>query len=326
MTWTKETIKYCLLSFAGWEKQESDSYTSGRIPLSGLFNWSLALNGDRAFPRSRAQVDKYNLVHVNITANNIHLISQLFDIVDRSKTSVMFNVDYAIEMWYPSFKFPSFFIRELDRADYIFAVEDRMAELLSALLKRPVPVIPHPTATHMLSFLQKSGDGARRTEIGVSVHSYETNHLLPALAIRLAELDPKWISTLVGHVQNEIDMAHAYTAVLGHMDFPALMAHVAEMYAVIESYTIHSYGRFTTECAALGVPVIGSDCVSSQRRLFPGLTTQCGNVVKQSRLLRQLINEPAFWTDCASYASKASEYYSFNSCAEQMLAFLNGDH
>jgi hypothetical protein len=325
MTFTRENLRYCLLAFAGWEKTESDHYTSEDIPLSGLFNWSIALNGVRAFPRTREDAAKYNLVHVNITQNNLNMLPQLDELLDRSVTKVMYNVDYALEMWYPSFRFPTLFLREMDKADYIFAVEEQMADLLSQLLKRPVEHMPHPCAVDKLKALQKTGDAARRTEIGVSIHSYETNLLLPALAFRLAGLEKsKWILSLIGDAGANAGMvAHLYSHIIGQIKYSDLMRHLAESYAIIESYTLRSYGRLTIDCAALAVPVIGSRCVDSQRFLFPDLCTDNNEITKQAALLKQLINEPAFWSHCVEKALDIVEYYSFESCAKRMLAFLN---
>jgi len=324
MIWTPESTRYCLLSFAAWEKEESDHYVKGEIPLSGLFNWSLALKGERAFPRTREAVNKYNLIHVNITANNLNIVPQLNDIVDRQQTKLMYNVDYAIEMWYPSFKFPAHFLRELDKADYIFAVEEEMAYILSRLLKRKIACIPHPCATHILKPMMKTGHDARRAEIGVSVHAYEKNYLLPMLAFRMAGLtNTKWQSTMIGHVDNPTEMAHEYTNVLTHINFPDLMKHVAEMYAMLESYTLHSYGRLTIECAALAIPVVGADCVSSQRVLYPDLTTGVNQISKQAELLKRLVEDQQFYTECAQKAFDLVDRYSFESCSDLMFQFLN---
>jgi len=325
MKFTKENIRYCLLAFAGWEKTESDHYVSEDIPLSGLFNWSLALNGIRAFPRTREDAAKYNLVHVNITQNNLNMLPQLDELLDRSQTKVIYNIDYAIEMWYPSFRFPALFLREMDKADYIFAVEEQMADLLSQLLKRPVAHMPHPCSVNKLMALQKTGEGARRSEIGVSIHSYEQNFLLPALAFRLAGLEKtKWLLSLIGDAgQNAGLVAHLYPNILGQIKYGDLMRHLAETYAVLESYTLRSYGRLTIDCAALAVPVVGSRCVDSQRFLFPDLCTENNEITKQAELLRELINNPVFWSHCVEGALDKIRFYSFESCADRMIEFLN---
>lgn len=327
MTFTEENIRYCLLAFASWESPHSDEYAKQNIPLSGLFNWSLALNGKRFFPRCKSDMEQFNLVHVNITANNLLLIPSLLKYIDKTKTKLIFNVDYAIEMWYPHFKFPSLFVDTLDKADYIFAVEEEMANTLSLMLGRNIPCIPHPCDISKIKSLTTT---ERFPLIGAMLHVYDGNQLLPSLAIDsvIEKLRPAWRSTAMGGVANDKEIGHLYDNFLPHTPvFEEFISYLSELYAVVESYMVHSYGRTTIECAALGVPVIGSACVSSQRRCFPDLCTENAQVKKTAELLERLINDKPFWTACVHKSIETSEYYSFENCKKMMFDFLNsGDN
>jgi glycosyltransferase involved in cell wall biosynthesis len=227
-------------------------------------------------------------------------------------------------MWYPHFKFPPLFCDMLDKADYIFSVEEEMANTLETILKRKVACIPHPCDTAKIKSLVTK---QRWPMVGAMLHAYDGNILLPALAIN-AVLDnkrPSWRSTVMGGVANDKDVGHLYDNFLPHNpNFEEFLTYLSQLYAVVESYTFHSYGRTTIECAALGVPVIGSDIVSSQRRCFPDLCTDTASVKKTSELLERLITDPQFWTSCAQKAVGLSDYYSFENCRGMMLDFLNG--
>jgi hypothetical protein len=323
MKFTEVNIKYCLLAFSSWESPHSDEYAKQNIPLSGLFNWSVAFGGKRFFPRSVADTEQFNVVHVNITANNLLLIPSLLKIIDRSKTKLLFNVDYALEMWYPHFKFPPLFIEMLDKADYIFSVEEEMAETLSLILKRRVACIPHPCDVSKIKSLTTT---ERWPVIGAMLHSYDSNQLLPALSINsvLDSRRPAWRSTALGGVAADKEVGHLYDNFLPHNpNFSEFITYLSQLYAMVESYMIHSYGRTTIECAALGVPVIGSSVVSSQRRCFPDLCTETAQVKKTAEYLEQLIVDSTFWSSCAHKAVEQSEYYSFKNCKSMMLEFLN---
>ena len=323
MRFTAENIRYCLLAFATWEPQHAEEFVSQKIPLSGLFNWSLVFNGKRFFPRSRDEMAQFNLVHVNITANNLMLLPSMFKLLDRTKTKVIFNVDYALEMWYPHFKFPAIFLEQLDKADYIFSVEEEMAETLSMLLKRPIACIPHPVAVEEIS---KRKLTSRFPLIGAMHHIYDSNIILPSLAINNAieQWRPAWRSTAMGGIANDKEVGHLYDNFLDHTpDFERFITYLSNLYAVVESYTLRSYGRVTIECAALGVPVIGSDLVSSQRRCFPLLCTENAQPSKTSVLLKRLIEDKDFWKICAREGQTGAGYYSFEESKKRMLEFLN---
>lgn len=323
MHFTQENIKYCLLSFASWESPHSNSYTSQELPLSGLFNWSLAFNGKRAFPRTKEETEEFNIIHVNITANNLNLIPSLIGIVDRTKTKLIFNVDYALEMWYPHFKFPPIFCEQLDKADFIFSVEEEMSYALSRMLKRNIACIPHPTAISEIKKLQTT---SRVPVIGAMVHSYDANILLPALSINIAieNLRSTWKSSIIGGVASDKEVGHLYDYFIPHQpDFQKFISYLSNLYAIVESYTFRSYGRCTIEAAALGIPVIGSSIVSSQRRCFPELCTETSQVSKTADLIDKLINDKDFWTETVRTAMQKSDYYSFENTSKMMLDFLN---
>lgn len=324
MTFTNENIKYCLLAFAAWEPKHVEDFTSQSLSLSGLFNWSVAFNGDRKYPRTQEEFDKYNLLHVNITANNIFLIPDLIKKIDRNKTKLILNVDYALELWNTHFKHPTFLFHVLDMADYIFSVEERMAETLSLVLKRPVACIPHPTD---ITNIQKFKNTERWKTIGVMHHVYDQNIVLPALAINsVLEENPSWNSAAVGGVANEKEFGHLYTQFVPYTDqFENFIKYISQLYCMVESYTVHSYGRVTVEAAALGIPVIGSNLVSSQRRCFEGLTTEVSDILGTSKFLHNLLNDNELWTYHAQNAVKKSEYYSFENCKQLMLQHLNAD-
>jgi len=323
MVFTQENIKYCLMAFSNWESPHSDEYAKQPIPLSGLFNWSHVFNGKRFFPRSTEETSEFNLIHVNITANNLFLIPHIVKMIDRNKTKLLFNVDYAIEMWYPHFKFPSLFIDLLDKADYIFSVEEEMANTLELLLKRKIACIPHPSDIDAIKSLQTT---ERWPMIGAMLHCYDANQLLPALSINsvIDTMRPTWRSTAIGGIAVEKEVGHLYDNFLPHTpNFSEFLRYIAQLYTMIESYTIHSYGRTTVECAALGVPVIGSGVVSSQRRCFPDLCTDTASVAQTAGLLKELIKNKPFWTKKKKKAIVKSEYYSFDNCRTMMLNFLN---
>lgn len=322
MLFTEETIKYCLLSYAKWDKENQDACVADAIPLSGLFNWSLIFNGIRNFPKTPEGFDNINLLHVNITGNNLQLVPKVHQLIDRNKTKLLYNVDYSICIWGPNFRFPTFLLRELDRADYVFAVEEEMAEYLSIALQRNVPCIPHPVATHKIKDLRTF---KRQTEIGIAVHTYDQAFMTAALALEIARVDRgRWCTTAIGGGIDQRVEGHLFDNFVDNIDFVVLMKHIAQLFCVIETYRIRSYGRLTIEAACLGVPVIGANVVSSQRRLFPDLCTEISQPTKTAALLTRLLNDQPFWTACASKAAALSEYYSFENCKAMMLDFLNG--
>lgn len=322
MIYTKENIKYALLTWDSSTNQHIVSHNVHRPIITGLYLWKNVFAGAFDFPQTQEAFEEYNLVHLNITPGNLPLIYKVLSIINRNKTKILCNIDHAIDMWRSSFPDIEYFFKTIDYADYIFAVEPKMARILSANLKRHVPCIPHPCdCLEINKFCVRK---SRNPRILVSTHVYDQSYVLPAMAIRPV-LDPsRFYTTVCGSAAYKNRCLSLYNEKLPHMVFNDFINSIADSYAAIESYTINSFGRFTIECACLGIPVIGANCVSSQKALFPTLTTKHNDPEAWSILLNDLVNNPDFYAEAARYALSNVYYYSLENSATRMLNFLNG--
>lgn len=322
MIFTEENIKYCLLTFDRPMKDHIESYAQDELCISGLYHWSRLFRGDFNFPLWPEDTERYNVIHVNVTPRNIPLLDQLIPMVNRNKTKLLFNVDHSVHLWMTTFPYPVQLLTALDKADYIFGVEPLMCEMLTDALKRPVPCIPHPVDVKQLKKLQKR---ERAQRVGVSIHRYYGNTVLPWFAIN--ELPQGWVTTAIGARGTNFapKIHHLYPEVQPYLKFKPLMEFVADLYAVVESYFIASYGRLTAECAALGVPVVGCKGVGAQARCFPETGIEQFNPIQFKKTLHRLINDQDFYTAIIRHAVEAVEFYSLIESKKRMLAFLNND-
>lgn len=288
--------------------------------ISGLYHWAKVFKGEYNFPVFAEDTEKYNLIHVNITPRNIPLLDQLIPMVDRNKTKLIFNIDHSIHLWMSTFPYPQQLLRAVDQADYIFGVEPLMCELLSDALKRNVPCIPHPVDVEQIG---KRKQGERCERVGVSIHRYIGNYVLPWYIVN--ELPKGWVTTAIGADAADFKpkIHHMFPEVQPYLKFETLIEWAASLYAVVESYTIASYGRFTCECAAMAVPVIGCDVVGGQARCFPLTSVSQFNPIEMKKILNRLINDQDFYTEVVRNGLKESEYYSLKNSKQRMLDFLN---
>jgi len=320
MVFTEENVKYNLLTFDKPTRDHVEEFAKEKLCISGLYHWCKIFKGDFSFPVFPEDTERFNLIHINITPRNIPLLSQVLPMIDRNKTKLLFNVDHSIHLWSTTFPFPQEMLRAVDQGDFIFGVEPIMCELLSKNLKRKVKCIPHPVDVERLKVLRKYDRGER---IGVSIHRYVGNTVLPWFVVN--DLPAGWVTTAIG--ANSPSFApkvhHMYPEVQPYLKFESLMEFTSELYAVVESYTIASYGRFTAECAALGVPVVGCEIVSAQKKCFPRLATRQFNPIEMSKVLKKLINDKEFYTEVVREAIAECEGYSLESSKKKMLAFLN---
>ena len=320
MIFNEQNTKYCLLCFDPYEEQEGNTFGDKALPLSGLFNWARVFNGVRKFPTCRAEYEQFNLIHINVTTRNLFLIDQIIKNLP-SHAKLLLNIDFSIDMWRSSLPmYPELILSLIDKADFIFAVEPEMASLLSISLGRKVPCIPHPVATHLIKDFRAE---ERLNQIGFSVHRYDDNILIPGFVARML---PENFQTIVlgGVHSTKASVQHMFSFFKETCPFEELIKTIAPLYALYETYTIHSYGRLTAECACLGVPVIGGKFVYSIDKCFPDLALDKPNDFTNAvKLFNKLINDKDFYSYVAVRAMQLSEYFSFENCKEMMLEFLN---
>jgi len=313
-----ENIKYCLLAFDHNEEKDDNDHGGRQLPISGLYNWANIFNGKRMFPRTPEEFDQFNLFHINITSKNLFLLSTFLK-KKPSSAKLLLNIDFSVELWNQNFAYPDILLEQIDKADYIFAVEPLMAEILSDALRRHVPCIPHPIDTEGLKTFQTN---SRLNQIGVSLHRYDNNFLLPYFAIK--DFAPEYQSLLLGSTtSSKQNFLHMYDFILENCSFEKLINTINKLYIVYESYTIHSYGRLSAECAVLGIPCVGAECVSSIKKCFPDLATKTNDIVKQKSIINYLIHDKEFYSEVAIKALKLSEYYSYNNCKSLLMGLLN---
>jgi hypothetical protein len=193
-----------------------------------------------------------------------------------------------------------------------------MAFILSCALKRPVPTIPHPSD---IEGIKAHHSEQRLQQIGVAGHRYDPNLLLPHLMLR--DLPPGWQTVLSGMLADVSPFYHLFTFAKPNSKFEDYIKFVAQLYAVLETHTFHTYGRHVVECAALGVPVVGPSKIAAMKTCFPNTTAD--SFEEQRKFMLALINYPDFYMAVAKYGMDHAETYSLKSSAKKMLAFLNGE-
>jgi hypothetical protein len=319
MKYTPENIRYCLLSFDHFQDKFTRQFTEKKPSISGLFQWTNAFGGAMDYPRTPEDFEKYNVIHVNITPRNLMLIADLKPKLPKH-CKLVFNVDYSVDLWLNNFPNPGLFLQELDKADCIFGVEPIQAETLEMLLHRPVHLIPHPSDIEGIGQLQTN---ERKSMIGTMIHRYDKNYLLNAYALRHSLNQSEWKTCVFGGSYEPTDVAHLYDIQHAHLAFPELMKITSQLYAVIDTYTIHSYGRYTVEAAILGVPCIGPSCVSAQKRLFPETTIPSNDFPLLSYMIRKLTTDEDFYASVVEKCQNEIDYYSYDNCRNLFLNMLN---
>ena len=126
------------------------------LARTGLYQWQNVFNGEVKYPRDVSDYSKYDIVHVNMSTQDIPLIKDIEESLtdeQRKHTKIIVNNDYTTESWGNSFLSPNSLAREIRDVDMIFGTEYYQTTALTELTGRTCYVIPHPADIRRLKSL-----------------------------------------------------------------------------------------------------------------------------------------------------------------------------
>ena len=290
------------------------------LSRTGLYQWINVFRGEIKLPRDVEDFNKYDIIQVNMSGQDVHLIGNIREALkDNKKTKLVVNNDYTTEMWQQAFEYPSLMKRELKNADMIVGTEYFQSTALSELSGRRVFIVPHPADVKRLKSLTPI---PKKNIISTIWRRYDKFSLIPSLCVRNQglttqligydkDLDPKSFATTTHY-----DYVYQGT---NYMDF---CNQLQESKIVFDPFTWHSYSRSTVDTAALGVAVVGSNRVQSAQVCYPYTCCDPYDVHKARLLIRKLIDDKEFYDLVVKTALERVEMYNHSNSKEKYLMSL----
>lgn len=289
---------------------------------TGLYSYLPTFDGDvKNFTEvSYEDIRNADIIHINMSGQDVHLIGEIRDILGKdSKTKIVANNDYTMELWQSSFDYPPTFRRELEQADMLFGTEPNQVGTLEVLTKRKIHLIVHPCFVKRLKTLRPK---RKLNTLSVVSHRYDNYNILPSLAVkdlgcktRLIGYDPntdkkKWVTSTC---YNEICSAENYMIFCDQL---------MESRVVVDPFTLTSQSRTGWDCAALGVPLVGSDRNYSVQKCYPFTAVPPYNIKLMREMVKKLLIDDDFRKKVIDYARDAVEYVSYDSSRKKYLEAL----
>ena len=310
---TKE-IKYILVTDFIHESLIKEHYTR-----TGLYQWQNVFRGTVKNLQDIEDVNEYDIIQVNMSGQDMRLIGDVKDKITNAKTLVVANNDYTSEMWASSFPHPSTVKREVQMADMVFGTEYFMSVALTEILGRTVHIIPHPCDVKRLKSLDKKDV---KDVISTIWRRYDKHAYVPSIAVKNCglrtylvgydkTLDPKvWMTTTL------YDKVYAGT---NYMDFCDMLRQSKIVY---NPFTFHSYDRTGVDCAAMGVPLVGSNRTQSNVLCYPYTSVDPYDVKGARQLIQRLLTDEEFKDMVVKTALEKSEFYNHENSKLKYLQAL----
>jgi len=291
---------------------------------TGSYQWAQVWKGEVALfneVKDKLATD-YDVIQVNLSVQDWHLVNRIREMLNKAgntHTKIVANLDYTVELWQTSFDYLQALKDGLKGADMIFGTEHHMSNALELMIGRKVHTTPHPCHTKRLKSLKP-----KRTLPVITIvwHRYDTFSMLPSLIPK----DLGYKIRLIGYEENadrkKFCTSTYFDEMLGATNYLDFCDELQESLVVIEPFTLTSHGRTTIDCAAMGVPVIGSERVESCRRCYPYTTFDPLDVKAGRELLKKVLNDPEFRKKVIETAQEKVEYYSHEQCKNRFIDFL----
>ena len=229
------------------------------------------------------------------------------------------NLDYTTELWQMSYDYFQTIKDSLKSADMIYGTEHHMSNAMETLLGRKVYTSPHPCHVSRLKSLRPKRN---LPVISVAYHRYDNNAMLPSLIGKDLGYKVRLIGYEDARDRKKFCTATMYDDILGATNYMDFCDQLQESVLVIEPFTLTSHGRTTIDCAAMGIPVVGSNRVESVRRCYPYTSFDPWDIKEGRILTKKLLTDKDFREKVIKTAQENVEYYNHENCKNRIIEFL----
>jgi len=290
------------------------------LARTGLYQWLNVFRGDVKNAREVIDYSEYDIVQVNMSAQDLHLVGKIRDqIGEDSKTLLILNNDYTTEMWGRAFDYPSNMRREMINADMIFGTEYYQTTAVAELSGRKVFIIPHPADVKRLKHLTPI---PKKDIISTIWRRYDNHAWIPHLVARNQGLTTQ----LLGYDQNSDQKTFTTTTLYDYIfrgtNYFDFCDQMRESKIVYDPFTFHSYSRATVDTAAMGVAVVGSNRTQSMQVCYPHTIVDPFDVTSARRLIRKLLDDKEFYKKVVETVKTNVEWYNHQNSKERYLESL----
>lgn len=292
---------------------------------TGLYSWIPAFNGEikRFLDVEPAEYKNYDIVQVNVSGQDAQLLPELRKILTETKnthTKLVANNDYTVELWQTSFDYFTTLRNSFQCADMIFGTEPNQVGTLEVLTGRQVYLITHPCFVKRLKTLVPR---RKLDVISLVYHRYDNYATIPSLGI--TGLGYK--TRLIGYDHTTDTKRYitetCFNDVMLSVNYMEFIDQLMESKVVVDPFTLTSQSRTGWDCAALGIPFVGSNRNHSVNMCYPRTAISPFNVKEIRDMTKKLLTDDQFRTEIIDYAKEKVEDINYdNSVLKYMRALV----
>ena len=291
----EKKLRFCLVSYlqtnGKWEE-----------PENGIRGWCNAMDGDHYYIRNqKVDYSRYDLVLLNHYAND-----------DMDKFIRWFKGNFPNTPLLGLTEVPTDHIREneqraksyfrsLNSLDAVCLNKKYGFEYYKELCSVPIYYVGVPApVTHIKSYRKENKDAFK-------------NHILLPTDNPVFNYRASW--EVFDKINEKDNFIKNYYRDLSQTRF---WKQAGRNYIGIHLDSRETAGRFSIDCACLGIPLISSDKIFAHVHCFPELSVNPSDIDGAVNLAKKLYNDEQFYQKVTEYASQQVEYFNLENSKRRM--------
>ena len=293
----------------------------------GMYNWMFAFKGS-IIPINEVTkelLEQYDVVQINLSPVDQLMVKRLRDMLGNSSTLLIGNNDYVVETWDTWNQHPSQYLQTQEMCDAVFGTEPYQV----SFMRDDSFVIPHPHWIKMLKSIGIDDLELDRFKVGALYHWWEGKSYTTSLIFdKLRRKYPRLITKLYSYMEVSKDRALPWHKVMFDkiakaMNYPSFITNLTSNRFIFEPCSYHTYGRTSVDCAAIGVPCVGSYTVWSMQYCFPELSCDPYNCSGILDRIDKILRNNSWLDKQLDYASEACEYFNYEQSIERYMNMVD---
>jgi glycosyltransferase involved in cell wall biosynthesis len=293
------------------------------LVLSGLYCWVSAFRdaGGKGVMNARMNkeyMEQFDLIGINYTPGHPTYIQAIRELLGKSDTKIIANVDYAVSMW--GNMNPLVMKKQLEMADMVFHVESTGARTLTSLLGDTfVSCIPHPVDVDRIKkFIVQPHDPPTIT---CQWHRYRGTW--DSYYYGLKDIDAARVLVNFYGEPPITDLEVMFDQIMPATEYTEYLKNILAPAAInVDMAPDLTYGRGVVDAAALGVPTVGSNTIEAMNRIWPELVTPPHDYYETKALTTKLLTDKGFGGRMSVVGQERAKFYNTENSYKRMKEAL----
>lgn len=304
-------MKFCLVSAL-------TSHGKWTTPANEIRSWAYTMDGDVRCGFGIQDYTVFDAYDVTMVEMTLPMVPIAMAIKEQSRTKVVALIEGTLMPNWTSSQMAEY-MRVLNRVDLVGIINDKAYEVMRPYVTAPIHNIGIPFPIEWATQHQSAKHALPVVELGSSPENRGGIYTMAAFR----EMNARGVC----YPCHDADAQAAFELGAGsslylrpRLDWQPYFVEHSANHIGIHLDDRATWGRFSLDCAAAGMPCVSTSGSHTQRILFPDLTVEYWEIEKAVSLYHRLLEDTAFRSEVVDYAREQIKQFDI---APTRARFLN---